>query len=166
MVRFQRASRPMMALPAVNKSLVSNQLRLYSRASKKLSKALESEIDYERENYRQIEDIPEFLEESGFKLTSNIENLDIVLSKEVGEKTIEIYFQARQPLADDEEMQAEEEEDPLSDNYCEFTAVVHNAGSASGLVADCLTMDTEISIHQVGYFQDLKKIMSRPRFER
>ena len=165
LMRLSRAARP--ALVRQQLPVIQNQIRMFSAAKEKLSKALESEIEYEVENYKQIEDIPEYLEESGFQLTSNINNLDIKITKTVGEKTIDIYFQARQPLADDEDMhQEDEEEEPLSDNYCEFTAVVYNNGANSGLVADCISMDTEIQIHQVGYFQDLRKVVSMQKFKR
>ena len=50
----------------------TNQLRMFAsfdmieKASQKLTKALDSEIKYENDNYTQLEDIETFLNESGF----------------------------------------------------------------------------------------------------
>ena len=80
-----------MAIPKMSFSSFEN----IEKASQKLSKALESEIKYENENYTQLEDIETFLNESGFRF-SEIENgLTMTLTKEVGDKTIEIVFEAR-----------------------------------------------------------------------
>ena len=65
------------------------------KASQKLSKALESEIKYENENYSQLEDIETFLNDSGFKFTEREDGMGMKLSKEVGDKIVEIEFEAR-----------------------------------------------------------------------
>jgi len=39
---------------------------MIEKASQKLTKALDSEIKYENDNYTQLEDIETFLNESGF----------------------------------------------------------------------------------------------------
>ena len=61
----------------------------------KLSKALEKEIKYEGENYSQLEDIETFLQESGFAFSETEESTNMVLSKEIGNKKIEVVFEAR-----------------------------------------------------------------------
>lgn len=65
------------------------------KASQKLNKALSSEIDYENQNYTQLEDIETFLNESGFEFKESDDQLHMFLSKEVGDKSIEIMFEAR-----------------------------------------------------------------------
>lgn len=65
------------------------------KASQKLNKALSSEIDYENQNYTQLEDIETFLNESGFEFKESDDQLHMYLSKEVGDKSIEIMFEAR-----------------------------------------------------------------------
>ncbi len=65
------------------------------RSIQKLSKALEKEIKYENENYSQLEDIEVFLKESGFAFHEEDAGTVMTLSKTVGDKVIEIYFEAR-----------------------------------------------------------------------
>jgi hypothetical protein len=60
-----------------------------------LSKALEKEIKYENENYSQLEDIETFLSESGFQFHEENNGIELILTKTVGNKTIEVHFEAR-----------------------------------------------------------------------
>ena len=64
-------------------------------ASQKLQKALDSEIKYENENYAQLEDIETFLSESGFTFTEQENGLNMTLKKDVGDKLVEVQFEAR-----------------------------------------------------------------------
>lgn len=66
-----------------------------NKGSQKLNKALEKEIKYENENYAQLEDIETFLNESGFKYQEEESGLTMSLSKQVGDKRVEIVFDAR-----------------------------------------------------------------------
>jgi hypothetical protein len=61
----------------------------------KLGKALEKEVKYENENYTQLEDIETFLNESGFKYSEEDNGILLRLTKTVGEKQIEVQFEAR-----------------------------------------------------------------------
>lgn len=65
------------------------------KAAQKLNKSLESEIKYENENYTQLEDIDTFLNDSGFQFSETDGGLIMTLSKAVGDKSIEIQFEAR-----------------------------------------------------------------------
>ena len=65
------------------------------KAGAKLDKALDGEIKYENENYTQLEDIDTFLNESGFSFKEADSSIAMVLSKSVGDKIIEIHFEAR-----------------------------------------------------------------------
>jgi hypothetical protein len=65
------------------------------RATQKLSKSLDSEVKYEQDNYTQLEDIETFLNESGFVFTESDDRLHMTLTKEVGDKQVEVCFDAR-----------------------------------------------------------------------
>jgi len=81
--------------------MIQTQPRMFSnydgieKATHKLNKALDSEIKYENENYTQLEDIETFLNESGFTFSEHDDNLHMFLTKEVGDKHIEVAFEAR-----------------------------------------------------------------------
>lgn len=87
--------------PARAMMLLQSQQRLFSnydiieRSAQKLGKALDSEIKYENENYTQLEDIDTFLNDSGFTFRETDDGLSMTLTKEVGENTVEISFDAR-----------------------------------------------------------------------
>ena len=66
-----------------------------SSGASKLTRALEKELKYENENYTQLEDIETFLNESGFAFSEEDTGMSMVLKKQVGDKTIEIAFEAR-----------------------------------------------------------------------
>jgi len=60
-----------------------------------LNKALEKEIKYENENYSQLDDIETYLNESGFKFSEQDSGVTLTLSKAVGDKLVEVQFEAR-----------------------------------------------------------------------
>mgnify|MGYP001207583867 FL=1 len=60
-----------------------------------MNKALGSEIKYENDNYTQLEDIETFLNESGFAFKETDGGLQMSLTKKVGDKTVEVSFEAR-----------------------------------------------------------------------
>ena len=66
-----------------------------SSGATKLTRALEKEIKYENENYTQLEDIETFLNESGFVFKEDDHGMGMSLTKKVGDKSIEIHFDAR-----------------------------------------------------------------------
>lgn len=96
------------------------------------------------------------------------------LTKQVGDKTVTVIFDARQPLPDEEMDQqqqgeqekgeGEEEEQPPSENYCDFTVFVQEGNT--GLAFECTTMDTEINFMNVQHSDDIATHMQQHRFER
>jgi Mitochondrial glycoprotein len=60
-----------------------------------LNKALEKELKYENENYSQLDDIETYLNESGFKFAEADGDVMMTLTKTVGDKLVEIQFEAR-----------------------------------------------------------------------
>lgn len=65
------------------------------KSIQKLSKALEKEIKYENENYAQLDDIETYLNESQFKFAEEENGVTMTLTKQVGEKLVEVQFEAR-----------------------------------------------------------------------
>ena len=144
-----------------------SSFEVIEKATQKLNKALESEIKYENENYTQLEDIETFLEESGFRFSEHESGLTMTLSKDVGDKTITVVFDARQPLPDDQpEEEQEQEYDMPSENYCDFSVFISESGSKRGMMVEATTMDTEISFNNVVCCEDIEKMRNMPRFER
>ena len=60
-----------------------------------MNKALEKELKYENENYSQLDDIETYLNESGFKFSEQDSGIVMTLSKTLGDKLIEVQFEAR-----------------------------------------------------------------------
>lgn len=60
-----------------------------------MNKSLEKEIKYENENYTQLDDIETYLNESGFKFSEHEGGVSLSLTKTVGDKVIEVQFEAR-----------------------------------------------------------------------
>jgi hypothetical protein len=94
---------PVQKLLAVQRnSMLSMSSRMFTaniasleKAAQRLNKALDKEIKYENENYSQLEDIETFLNDSGFKFSEDPESITMVLTKQVGDKTVEVHFDAR-----------------------------------------------------------------------
>lgn len=160
----------------MNPGLIQIQPKCFSsydqieKATHKLSKALDSEIKYEHENYTQLEDIETFLNESGFTFSEHDDKIHMFLTKEVGDKHIEVAFEARQPLPDDmpegEEGHGEDDQGMPSENYCDFTVYISEAGGRRGLVVEATSMDTEIAFNSVLCADDMEAVRSMARFER
>lgn len=94
-MRFN-AALTMATRPAVMAAAASRGFSdLTADGAKKLTRALEKEIKYENENYAQLEDIETFLNESGFQFSEESEGIFMNLKKQVGDKVIEVAFEAR-----------------------------------------------------------------------
>jgi hypothetical protein len=92
---IQPAFKPtMMVMPAVT-CMRPFSFDVISSGANKLDKALSKEIKYENENYQQLEDIETFLQESGFAFAETDAGVAMTLTKTIGDKTIEIAFDAR-----------------------------------------------------------------------
>ena len=81
------------------------------------------------------------------------------LRKVVGDKTVCVEFQARQPTPEEEPEEGEEEkseeqreeEDQMmgGDNYCDFNVWIYKTGQNKGILFDCTTMDTEVGLQRL-----------------
>ena len=157
------------ALLACQRAYFSVDYAALEKGINKLNKALDKEIAYEEENYAQLEDIDTFLEESGFKYTEEDDGINLLLTKEVGDKLVEVKFEARAPLPEEELPQQEEmegQEDYPSENYCDFSVFVSDKNTGSCVVVECTSMDTEISFSNMLVCDDVKKVKELGRFER
>jgi putative IMPACT (imprinted ancient) family translation regulator len=65
------------------------------KSIQRLNKSLEKEIKYENENYSQLDDIETYLNDSGFKFSEEERGTVMTLTKTVGDKVVEIQFEAR-----------------------------------------------------------------------
>ena len=72
-----------------------SSLETIEKATQKLNKALDSEIKYENENYSQLEDIETYLNESGFLFKEHEDGIQMTMTKDLGDKKVEIVFEAR-----------------------------------------------------------------------
>jgi complement component 1 Q subcomponent-binding protein len=155
-------------IAATRRSFAS--LELVTRSGAKLAKSLEKEIKYENDNYNQLEDIETFLRESGFTYTEQEHGVKMSLTKTVGDKKVEILFEARQPQADEEQPEehqdANEQEQGMSENYCDFTIIVSDASGKSGMIVEATSMDTEVNYNSVMVTDDIAGQKSVHRFDR
>ena len=168
------SSRATVSMAGVQRSAIAagaNGSRAFSTstAATKLAKSLEKELEYEKENYAELEDTANFLDESGFEFFEDQEGMNCYLRKEVDGRQIEVQFSSRQPPAEPEEdEQAQDQEYDMYDegNLCDFSVYVFRDGSESGLIFDCSTNDTEIAINNVMFTSEVSKMRDTHRFER
>ena len=107
---FNRVATPAFRAAALNQqvymsqmsSMIKTQQKAFStnydaieKATQKINRALESEIKYENENYTQLEDIETFLNDSGFTFSEADDKIHMYLTKDVGDKHVEVAFEAR-----------------------------------------------------------------------
>ena len=63
-----------------------------------------------------------------------------------------------EPLEDeDQQNQLEEDDNFNTENYCDFTVYIKNAGDKGGLVVDATSMDTEINYNNVFMTDDIEE---------
>ncbi len=164
-----RAAPAMTVLP---RACFSTNFAAVEKGINKLNKALEKEIAYENENYSKLEDIDTYLNESGFEFEEEDNGINLVLKKDLGDKTLEVKFESRAPMPEDdvpmpEEMQhSDGEDDYAGDNFCDFSVFISNKNNKEGLVVECTSMDTEISFSNMLMCEDVDKVKSLGRFER
>jgi len=92
------ATRKAMTMRPMFMAAAASSTRAFSDSvdgSKKLGRALEKELKYENENYAQLEDIETFLNESGFTFSEEDNGIFMTLKKQVGDKNVEVTFEAR-----------------------------------------------------------------------
>lgn len=94
-VALKSGSSPFAAACVAGANRCFSNMGSISSGATKLSRALEKEIKYENDNYTQLEDIETYLNDSGFKFIETDNGIHMTLSKQVGDKVVEVVFEAR-----------------------------------------------------------------------
>lgn len=144
-----------------------------TKSASKLRKTLSKELEFERDNYTELEDTKVFLKESGFTLTEDENGLNVFLNKVVEGKEVTVHFQARQPNPEEEQpeegegkdQQQQEEDDYTTENMADFSVYV-KLKDDTGLIFDCTTQETEVAINNVQHTTELSKMRKLSRWER
>ena len=75
-----------------------------------------------------------------------------------------------QPLPEneqnEEDQQAPEEEEGMSENYCDFTIYIASKNGKGGMIIDASSMDTEINYNAIAVSENIEKDKKLHRFER
>ena len=70
---------------------------------------------------------------------------------------VEVTFQARAPDGEEgEEQQQEGQREPSS--YAEFQVLVRKSGSRKGLIYECTSVDSEVSVNNIVYNDDISNV--------
>eukprot|EP00930_Biecheleria_cincta_P105205 TRINITY_DN977_c0_g1_i3.p1 TRINITY_DN977_c0_g1~~TRINITY_DN977_c0_g1_i3.p1 ORF type:complete len:230 (-),score=66.41 TRINITY_DN977_c0_g1_i3:42-731(-) len=111
------AARSSLCLSRPGAALVARpaSVRTFSAAASKVSKVLESELKHEESQYEKPKEVQTFLKNSPFKLVEAEGDVNMVLERQMGEKTVRIEFQLTSPmLAEEEGEEADHESTELS----------------------------------------------------
>lgn len=152
-------------------------MRLFSDANKQVAKAtpkpadvliqtLNEEYNLETEKYGGFAEGEEFIKGSGFVLTDNKDTTEIRLSRNVGDKLVEIIFQASEAFndEDDSEMDGKEEdeeqdmEEEGAKSRAEFFVTIKGKGG-KGLLFACASENAELQIYNVTYGNDVDALL-------
>lgn len=111
----------------------------------KLSKGLDSELQYEKENYQKPEQMTKL---QGWKATDAPGDVNLALEKTVGEKVVKVEWQLTPPFdenLDGFDAPEGEEEAPTPPQSTDFTITVEskNEGDGSGMTFFCSTQQGE-----------------------
>ena len=68
-----------------------------------------------------------------------------------------LWGRSSQQANEDQQNQLEEDDNFNTENYCDFTVYIKNAGDKGGLVVDATSMDTEINYNNVFMTDDIEK---------
>ncbi|CAG9331377.1 unnamed protein product [Blepharisma stoltei] len=137
-----------------------NTLRCFaSLSNKRLAKALEKEVEYEQEQYKIDDSVGPFLSQSGFELADVENDTQIILKKRTDDAEVEVTFNARAPQEEPEPQEGQEgqeEQEGHPGTYVDFQVMVKKVDTDRGLIFECSSIDSEISVNNVVYSEDLK----------
>lgn len=106
-----------------------------------------SELNHEQEQYEQSKEIKEFLKKSPFKLIDGEGDVNMVLEREVGDKTVRIEWQLTSPFQPD--VEEGEGEDPGMEST-EMSVTVENKSTGAGITFFCTTQTGEDHRYIIG----------------
>ena len=158
--------------PAMNFAGANKQVaRTQAKNPESLARGLATELQFEKQRYHDFKEGEEFLKQTGFSQVETSDSVDIKLMKNVGDKVVEIRFQATEPTMDeDEEKSGEEKEEEHKEGKAgeedqanlkssvEFSVIVKNKDGA-GVVIDCSSQETELAIFHVAYSKNVEEFL-------
>lgn len=139
-----------------------------AKPSDALSRALNDEYQFEKERYTEFTEGLEFIKSSGFTLLESPENAEIKLVKNLGDKIVEIKYQASELANEDEEGDAMDEEGKddkspekesnTAKSRADFNVVVKRS-DGSGMIFTCSSESAEMNIFNVTYSKKVDDLM-------
>jgi len=157
--------KPLFIPPAVRFFSSANKQVVKStpKPAEALCQILVDEYKFEEEKYEGFPEDKEFIKESGFVVTDINDTTEIKLTKNVGDKVVEIIFQASEAFNDEEDPEmeknvTEEKQSEGSKSRADFFLAV-KAKDKSGLLFDCVSENVELRIYNVAYSKDIDSLI-------
>eukprot|EP00929_Paragymnodinium_shiwhaense_P036911 TRINITY_DN19729_c0_g1_i1.p1 TRINITY_DN19729_c0_g1~~TRINITY_DN19729_c0_g1_i1.p1 ORF type:complete len:264 (-),score=83.19 TRINITY_DN19729_c0_g1_i1:138-854(-) len=111
-------------------------------AAAKVVKTLEAEIKHEEEQYEAAKEIQRFLKNSEFTLADKDGDVNMCLSREMGEKLVEIEWQLTSPFDPTADMEGGQDEG-FGQEATDFCVTVSSKADGSGITFYCSTQSGE-----------------------
>eukprot|EP00825_Cyclidium_porcatum_P017102 TRINITY_DN1992_c0_g3_i3.p1 TRINITY_DN1992_c0_g3~~TRINITY_DN1992_c0_g3_i3.p1 ORF type:complete len:280 (-),score=62.64 TRINITY_DN1992_c0_g3_i3:250-1089(-) len=173
-------------------ALYFSQLEKIETSQVKLTKAIEREIKYEKENYEVDASVKDFLKQQNLELIDQENESTMKLIKRNGQYRMTISFIARSPPApEDEEQQQgaekqqaqqqidgqkkgnelekgqqQEDEIPELADYCDFTVAIQKENQKNGIIYECSTYDSELTIHNINIVPAVEDYLKKSRYDK
>eukprot|EP00927_Polykrikos_kofoidii_P014720 TRINITY_DN164_c0_g2_i1.p1 TRINITY_DN164_c0_g2~~TRINITY_DN164_c0_g2_i1.p1 ORF type:complete len:236 (+),score=52.10 TRINITY_DN164_c0_g2_i1:74-781(+) len=108
-----------------------------STAGEKVSNVLQAELKHEEKQYEQPKEVKQFLKSSPFKLLETDGDVNMTLSREVGNRVVQIEWQLTNPF--DPMADGAGEEDGMQQNATDFCVTIENKSDGAGVSFYCST---------------------------
>jgi|EP00927_Polykrikos_kofoidii_P014719 complement component 1 Q subcomponent-binding protein len=148
MLPFARvAGRSLMKSPVVASRIpmtcagTSSRSFAASTTSAKVANVLQAEIKHEDEQYEQAKEIKSFLKSSPFKFADTDGDVNMSLSREMGDRVVQIEWQLTSPF--DPMADAEGEEENMEQEATDFCVTIENKSKGVGMSFYCSTQAGE-----------------------
>jgi len=138
------------------------------KPSENLVQTLQTELQLEKESFSDFTEGQSFIQQSPFTLKESEETTEIILSRKVGNKIIEIKYHGREPqnyeFEDEEKQQENEEKDEEKDeeagpkSMTNISIIIKNE-DGSGTVFQCISSNAALSIISVGYNKNVESLL-------
>jgi complement component 1 Q subcomponent-binding protein len=123
--------------------------------SKKLLKAVATEIEHEQSTYSIDESFQLFLDKSSFSLSEKEFSSQVTLTKQTDDHSVEVTFLAR--TLDSKGFEGEYQGNPFG-NYLDFQVAVQKKSSSGALLLMCISEQSEVSVVGLMHTKDLKAL--------
>eukprot|EP00440_Ansanella_granifera_P054425 gb/GFBE01058994.1/.p1 GENE.gb/GFBE01058994.1/~~gb/GFBE01058994.1/.p1 ORF type:complete len:208 (+),score=66.09 gb/GFBE01058994.1/:1-624(+) len=134
--------------PAAVQTFLSQPRAFSTAAASKVVKTLQGEIKHEEEQYEQAKEIKSFLAKSDFKLVDAEGDVNMMLERDVGNKSVRIEWQLTSPFDPTADMEGEQE--GFEHEATDFCITVENKSSNSGISFYCSTQTGEDHRYVIG----------------